>query len=248
MKKKTQQKRWYLYSLLFVVVFLCCAWLYVRSGLTETKAQLLRVLPFPIALVDSKPLFAEGFLQIKNNLSEPSKFSDKEIYEAYINYEAKKNLASSLKISFKEKSGFKNIFINSDNLDALLKSYYNDQESLSPEAHRLANNLFSRIRQGEDFAQVAKSYSADDYSKNFGGFVGIVSYEELLPEVGEKLKSVKVGETNILPSREGLHIIKVTEQLKDKVNVQQISLLVPGYENWLNKELSKIKIKTIIKT
>ncbi|MBL8030037.1 MAG: peptidylprolyl isomerase [Candidatus Doudnabacteria bacterium] len=230
-----------------ILLVLSVVWLYTRNGLTQSKAKVLRFLPLPIALVDSKPLFAEGFLQIKNSLSDPNKFSDREVYEAYINYEAKKTLVQKLKISFDEKSGWSNIFKNSESLDVALKTYFNQSEVLNPEPYNLSKNLVSRIRQGEDFANVAKSYSNDEYSKYFGGFAGILTYNEVLPEIKAKLEVVRVGEISVMASRYGLHIIQVTEKLSEKAQIRQINLLVPGYEKWLESELDKIKIKIIIK-
>ena len=128
-----------------------------------------------------------------------------------------------------------------------LKLYYNSNISLNTEVYSLAQSLKSRIELGETFQSLSGVYSQDDFSKAFGGETGRIAYSQLLPEVAKNLKNYKIGQVVVIPSRLGVHIIEVTSISGEGYQLQQIYLTCSGFETWLNTQLQKIKIKTIIK-
>ena len=84
---------------------------------------------------------------------------------------------------------------------------YNSQEAtdkISP--------LLSRLRNGEEFAQLAATYS-DCKSKSKGGDIGWFTPGQLTPEIEKAVALLKVNEiSGIVEDRFGLHIIKVVER------------------------------------
>jgi len=121
--------------------------------------------------------------------------------------------------------------------DNELKEYYekNKKDFLRPEAVRIrhilikveptstdeekakkkkeAGDILKRARQGEDFAELAYKYSADDWRVK-GGDLGLIHRGRLLPELEEVAFKLKPGEiSDLIETIYGYHIIKMEEKL-----------------------------------
>jgi parvulin-like peptidyl-prolyl isomerase len=121
--------------------------------------------------------------------------------------------------------------------DNELKEYYekNKKDFLRPEAAHIrhilikveptstdeekaekkkeAEDILKRARQGEDFAELAYQYSADDWRVK-GGDLGLIHRGRLLPELEEVAFKLKPGEiSDLIETTYGYHIIKMEEKL-----------------------------------
>jgi peptidyl-prolyl cis-trans isomerase SurA len=77
-------------------------------------------------------------------------------------------------------------------------------------AQERAEQVLSRLRAGEDFAQVAREVSDDLATRESGGDLGWVRQGQLLPEFEDVLFRMRPGQvSNIVETSVGYHIIKL---------------------------------------
>lgn len=86
------------------------------------------------------------------------------------------------------------------------------------QAEALIKELYNRIENGEDFAELARLYSADPGSRAKGGELGWVSGEALVPAFRKVMDSIEVN-TLSLPfmSRYGWHILEVLDKRQEDI-------------------------------
>lgn len=90
-----------------------------------------------------------------------------------------------------------------------VKAPQGDLDEKKKEAFVRIEKALKRIKSGEHFAKVAREVSEDFTAAN-GGSLGNVTKGQLLPELEEKVFSLKTGEvSDILESPLGYHIFKV---------------------------------------
>ncbi len=89
----------------------------------------------------------------------------------------------------------------------------NDKAQNDEQAVKKIQNLLARIRQGEDFAQLAQNYSEDPGSAQNGGDLGFIAESALdraSPELRKTVLLIPPGQvSNILKTQEGYRILKV---------------------------------------
>ncbi len=86
----------------------------------------------------------------------------------------------------------------------------------SAEVEQLARDLLTRAKSGEDFAELAKTYSADN-SASRGGDLGYFKRGTMVKPFEEAAFNAKVGEiVGPVKTQYGIHIIKVTGRKKEK--------------------------------
>lgn len=94
-----------------------------------------------------------------------------------------------------------------------VRNLKNDKAQNDEQAQKKIQNLLARIRQGEDFAQLAQNYSEDPASAQNGGDLGFISESALdraSPELRKTVLAVPPGQvSNILKTQEGYRILKV---------------------------------------
>ena len=100
-------------------------------------------------------------------------------------------------------------------------------DSLSnEEAKQLAKEIINKINNGESYEELAKKYSADQFSKNDGGDIYYITAGQIVPEFEDACYKTEVGKIYPEPveTRYGFHIIKVSEKQsrKDKVRARHI--------------------------
>ena len=94
----------------------------------------------------------------------------------------------------------------------LLKVNENADESTTQEVLQEAQSLVQRIRDGEDFGELAKRYSQDPGSAALGGDLGLVEAGVMVKPFEDKLFSMQEGEvSDPVRTRYGYHVIKLTE-------------------------------------
>jgi len=92
-----------------------------------------------------------------------------------------------------------------------------EKTALDPdkEAQKRAGHILNLVRDGADFAKLAKRYSDDPGSKDRGGDLGFFERGQMLPEFEEVAFSLEPGEiSDLVQTRFGYHIVKVTEAPK----------------------------------
>lgn len=79
-----------------------------------------------------------------------------------------------------------------------------------------ANEVLQKLKEGGDFAQLAKQYSKDP-SKERGGDIGYFIKGQLMPELEEVCFKLQVGQTaDIIKTKFGYHIIKLTDRIEPR--------------------------------
>lgn len=101
--------------------------------------------------------------------------------------------------------------------DADLDAYVAKHPELDPkQARAKAEDVLRRVRAGEDFAALAKEFSADP-SKEEGGDLGWFARERMVKPFADAAFALKPGEvSDIVETQFGFHIIKVDERRTDK--------------------------------
>lgn len=83
---------------------------------------------------------------------------------------------------------------------------------INEEAEKKINSILERVKEGEDFSDMAKLFSEDDDSKEKGGQLGDIHPDNTLPEIGEAIVKLNEGGTSgIIKSQFGFHILKLDE-------------------------------------
>ena len=100
----------------------------------------------------------------------------------------------------------------------LISTVDKDGKELSPEkkkeAKKEAEEIYKKVKAGEDFATLAKEYSQDEYSAVNGGDLGFFEKGQMVPEFEAAAFGLKKGEVSeIVESQYGYHIIKVTDKV-----------------------------------
>lgn len=87
---------------------------------------------------------------------------------------------------------------------------------------KLADDLVQRARAGEDFAELAKTYSEDPGSRDRGGDLGFFSKGSMVKPFEDAAFAGQPGEIlGPVASTHGLHVIKVHERKMDKEKNQE---------------------------
>jgi parvulin-like peptidyl-prolyl isomerase len=77
----------------------------------------------------------------------------------------------------------------------------------------LAENLLAQLKDGADFAALAKSHSQDESSAAQGGDVGLFQHKDMEKPFADAAFALQVGEiSGIVKTSYGLHLIMVTER------------------------------------
>ena len=78
------------------------------------------------------------------------------------------------------------------------------------------DSILTKLKNGADFAELAKEYSQDPGSKDKGGDLGFFGRRQMVKEFDETAFNLKVGEVSgVVKTRFGYHLIKVTDQKKN---------------------------------
>lgn len=86
------------------------------------------------------------------------------------------------------------------------------KERPAEQALAMATQLHERLRSGESFEELARTYSEDPHAQE-GGRLGWVRHGELLPELDEALIALRPGEFSApIKSTLGFHLVKVLER------------------------------------
>lgn len=122
---------------------------------------------------------------------------------------------------------------------------------------QVALEVLAKIKNGEDFEDLAKEYS-EDVSGPSGGSIGSVTLGNLVPEFEKVAFSLKEGEiSELVETKYGLHIIRVdklevgrTRPLEEvKPQIEETlgrEARVSAYKKWMDELKSKSFIQTFL--
>ena len=114
------------------------------------------------------------------------------------------------------------------------------------EAYQRAEAILQQIKNGADFAELAKKYSEDPGSAAKGGDLGFVKRGDLVKPFEEVAFNLKPGQVSgIVETQFGYHIIQLLERKGEKIHVRHILIRVVPTEQ---DELAVVKeIKELYK-
>jgi peptidyl-prolyl cis-trans isomerase D len=97
-----------------------------------------------------------------------------------------------------------------------------------------AEDILKQIKAGANFADLAKQYSDDPGSKNSGGELPFAQHGTMVPEFDKAIFSQKIGDTEIVKSQFGYHIVQVEE--RKAAHAQDISEVLPTIQATLIRQ------------
>ncbi|KAA3634116.1 MAG: molecular chaperone SurA [Proteobacteria bacterium] len=132
-----------------------------------------------------------------------------------------------------------------------------DDTSLD-EAIETAERLRERIRQGEEFAELARVHSGDAASRVKGGNLGWVSPGDTLPEFEETIRNLPLDTlSEPIETRFGVHLVEVLDRRRHDIGSDQRRLQAEralqeqkgreAYEQWLRRLRDEAYVKFRVK-
>jgi peptidyl-prolyl cis-trans isomerase D len=97
-----------------------------------------------------------------------------------------------------------------------------------------AEGLLKQIQGGANFAELAKQNSDDPGSKEKGGELGFAHHGAMVPEFDNAIFTQKIGDTKIVKSQFGYHIVQVEE--RQVAHAQSISEVQPVIQETLIRQ------------
>ena len=97
-----------------------------------------------------------------------------------------------------------------------------------------ADDILKQIKGGANFADLAKKNSDDPGSKNTGGELPFAQHGTMVPEFDKAIFSQKIGDTAIVKSQFGYHIVQVEE--RKPAHAQDISEVLPTIQATLIRQ------------
>src|SRR3984885_852536 len=97
-----------------------------------------------------------------------------------------------------------------------------------------AEDILKQIKAGANFADLAKQYSDDPGSKNSGGELPFAQHGTMVPEFDKAIFSQKIGDTEIVKSQFGYHIVQVEE--RKPAHAQDLSEVLPTIQATLIRQ------------
>ncbi len=99
-----------------------------------------------------------------------------------------------------------------------------------------AEGLLKQIQGGSNFADLAKKNSDDPGSKDTGGELGFAQRGHMVPEFDNAIFTQKVGDSKIVKTQYGYHIVQVEE--RQAAHSQQLSDVLPTIQATLIRQKS----------
>ena len=103
-------------------------------------------------------------------------------------------------------------------------------EGEKEEIHKKMEAILSRAKSGEDFAELAKTYSEDPGSKDNGGLYENFGRGQTVEPFENAAFSVPIGEiSDIVETTFGYHIIKVIDRKKETQPLDEVRSQIEGH-------------------
>ncbi len=97
-----------------------------------------------------------------------------------------------------------------------------------------AEGILKQIQGGANFAELAKKYSDDPGSKDKGGELGFAKRGMMVPEFDNAIFTQKIGETRIVKTQFGYHIVQVEE--RQAAHTESLSEVLPTIQATLVRQ------------
>lgn len=122
------------------------------------------------------------------------------------------------------------------------------------EDEKTAKELVEKLAAGKDFAELAKEYSTDEESREFGGDLGLFGRGEMVQEFEDAVFALEIGErSEPVKTEYGYHIIKledkqeakaaVFEDVKEEIKSTLLDAeMQEEYATWLDEKYEEYKI------
>ncbi|MGB8258833.1 MAG: peptidylprolyl isomerase [Terracidiphilus sp.] len=101
-----------------------------------------------------------------------------------------------------------------------------------------AEGILKQIQGGANFADLAKKNSDDPGSKDSGGELGFAQRGRMVPAFDSAIFSQKIGETKIVKSQFGYHIVQVEE--RQEAHAQSLAEVAPVIQATLSRQKSSV--------
>ena len=110
-----------------------------------------------------------------------------------------------------------------------------ESEAEEAATRTLAARLADRARAGEDFAELARTYSADEATAGAGGALGVFGPEEMLPEFSEAVFEMMPGEiSDPIRTDYGFHVVRLDD--RQPAETRELSEVEEEIESRLRRE------------
>jgi peptidyl-prolyl cis-trans isomerase SurA len=120
------------------------------------------------------------------------------------------------------------------------------KESEIPELKAKAQKLHDRVKEGEDFGELAKRFS-DGSSAQQGGYLGIYKPGELSKELWDKVDKMKKNElTDVIETKQGFLVLQVLEHYDE--GLQPFNKVEEEVMNHLYSERMEPALREYLKT
>ena len=108
-----------------------------------------------------------------------------------------------------------------------------------------AEGILKQIQSGGNFADLAKKNSDDPGSKDSGGELGFAQRGHMVPEFDNAIFTQKIGDTKIVKTQYGYHIVQVEE--RNAAHAQSLSEVLPTIQATLIRQKSTASQDTYAK-
>ena len=128
-------------------------------------------------------------------------------------------------------------------------------EGINKDARDQIDVIHQKLKDGEDFSKLAKTFSEDESSREKGGSLGTLVPQSTIPEIGDEMTKLTLGEmSDVIKSSFGFHIIKLNNKIPSQLaTYEEVKsdilnlLLVRETEKLKEKLLSGMKKSAEIK-
>lgn len=191
----------------------------IQSKFPDTKT-FLAALAFQDLTIDrlskkiEKQLTEESFIRME--MAPKVDVSDEQVKEVY-----EKNKQKYLTV---EKYRVSHIFINSPEASLSQIENKNDRKRaermskmLDLQSKELVYGILEKLKQGTDFADLAKKNSEDKETRDIGGDLGEVDLNRTLPKLASAIAKLKPGKvSDVVKTSFGYHILKLNEVIPSR--------------------------------
>jgi foldase protein PrsA len=115
------------------------------------------------------------------------------------------------------------------------------EQAVEDEKNKKAQEILDRVNSGEDFAALAEEFSEDEGSKNTGGIYQVRQNGQFVPEFEQWAFSHKPGDTGIVRSEFGFHVMKLEDiynTLESQLESVTFNYKTSVYQTALNEVFS----------
>jgi len=118
-------------------------------------------------------------------------------------------------------------------------------EKQNEEAKKLAEEIYAKVKNGENFSMLAEKLSNDTGSAKVGGDLGFVKKEQMVKEFDDAIFTMKPNEVSFVKTDFGYHIIKVNE-FRVREDADSEKVLKEKRAMVFNKRVAEAKQKAVV--